>query len=140
MLAIQAHTLDTIFNELARRSSANMVEGYGEAAERYMRLALKAQSQCRTTIEALAEMKNPKPVAFVQQANIASGPQQVNNGISTPTRADTGTRAGESENAQNGLLEKQPRADPLDRGTTSTATPSHPKMATLDPIDRTPNG
>src|ERR1017187_1007026 len=87
MLAIQAHTLDTIFNELARRSSANMVEGYGEAAERYMRLALKAQSQCRATIETLAEMKNPKPVAFVQQANIANGPQQVNNeSFQTSTR------------------------------------------------------
>jgi transposase InsO family protein len=44
-----------------------------------MRLALKAQSQCRATVEALAEMKNPKPVAYVQQANIANGPQQVNN-------------------------------------------------------------
>jgi hypothetical protein len=78
-LAIQAHTLDTIFNELARRSAANVGE-YMEAAERYMRLALKAQSQCRATIETLAEIKNPKPVAFVQQANIANGPQQVNNG------------------------------------------------------------
>ena len=31
-------------------------------------------------MEALAEMKNPHPVAFVKQANIAHGPQQVNNG------------------------------------------------------------
>jgi len=44
-----------------------------------MRPVLKAQSQCRTTIETLSEMKNPKPVAFVQQANIANEPQQVNN-------------------------------------------------------------
>src|ERR1017187_7567322 len=78
MLAIQAHTLDTIFNELARRSSTNL-GGYLEAADRYMRLALKAQSQCRATIETLAEIKNPRPVAFVNQANIANGPQQVNN-------------------------------------------------------------
>ena len=25
-------------------------------------------------------MKNPQPIAFVKQANIANGPQQVNNG------------------------------------------------------------
>jgi hypothetical protein len=65
MLAIQAHTLDTIFNELARRSWANVDGGYMEAGERYMRLALKAQSQCRTTIETLAEMKNPKPAGRI---------------------------------------------------------------------------
>jgi hypothetical protein len=41
----------------------------------------KPQAQCRATIEALAEIKNPRPVAFVKQANIAQGPQQVNNRI-----------------------------------------------------------
>jgi hypothetical protein len=44
-----------------------------------MRLALKAQSQCRATLETLVNIKNPRPVAFVQQANIANGPQRVNN-------------------------------------------------------------
>lgn len=73
ILTIQAHTLDTVFKELARRSCANLGE-YMDAAERYMRLALKAQSQCRATIETLAEIKHPKPVAFVHQANIATGP------------------------------------------------------------------
>ena len=29
--------------------------------------------------ETLAVIKNPQPVAFVRQANIANGPQQVNN-------------------------------------------------------------
>jgi hypothetical protein len=49
-----------------------------------MRLALKAQSQCRATIETLAEIKNPQPVAFVQQADVAHGPQQINNGPTAP--------------------------------------------------------
>jgi hypothetical protein len=44
-----------------------------------MRLALKAQSQCRATLETAAAMKNSQPVAFVRQANVAHGPQQVNN-------------------------------------------------------------
>lgn len=87
MLIAQAHALDEIFASLARRSHANMGSGYLDAAERYMRLALKAQSQCRTTLETLAEIKNPRPVAFVRQANIAHGPQQVNNGMEPVTHA-----------------------------------------------------
>lgn len=87
MLIAQAHTLDALFSNLARRSVANMHAGHGEAADRYMRFALKAQSQCRTTVETLAEIKNPRPVAFVKQANISNGPQQVNNGIPAPAHA-----------------------------------------------------
>ena len=34
MLAIQAHTLDTIFNELAARAHANTGGGYLDAADR----------------------------------------------------------------------------------------------------------
>jgi len=45
------------------------------------RLAFKAQSRCRATNETLAEIKNPPSVAFVPQANIAAGHQQVNNGV-----------------------------------------------------------
>jgi hypothetical protein len=41
---------------------------YLDAADKYMRLALKAQSQCRTTVEALGELKNLQPVAFIHQA------------------------------------------------------------------------
>ena len=54
-------------------------------ADRYMRLALKAQGQCRATVETLALLKNP-PV-FARQANIAGGAQLVNNGTIQPTRA-----------------------------------------------------
>ncbi len=80
MLIAKAHSLDAIFNALLRRASANAESGYTQAAETYMRLGLKAQAQCRATIEALVNMKNPRPVAYVQQTNIAQGPQQVNNG------------------------------------------------------------
>ena len=50
-----------------------------QAAETYVRLALKAQAQCRATLETLATIKNP-PVVYARQANIAAGRQQVNNG------------------------------------------------------------
>ena len=72
------------------------------AGETYLRLALKAQAQCRTTWESLAEIKNPRAVAFVRQANIAHGPQQVNNG--TVASQDAPTRAEKSENQSIELL------------------------------------
>src|SRR6266498_1544147 len=81
MLTAQAHTLDVLFNTLARRAAGRE---YLAQYEAFMRLALKAQSQCRTTVETLAAIKNPQTVAFVRQANIAAGPQQVNNGIAAP--------------------------------------------------------
>jgi len=37
------------------------------------KLALRARSQCLATLEALAEMKRPKSVAYVGQATIAHG-------------------------------------------------------------------
>ncbi|PTT86605.1 hypothetical protein DBR42_13360, partial [Pelomonas sp. HMWF004] len=67
LLTAQALALNTIFGELARRSAINMGE-YLDASERYMRLALKAQGQCRATLETLAAIKNP-PVVFAKQAN-----------------------------------------------------------------------
>ena len=42
-----------------------------------MKLALKAQSQCRTTLDSLASIKNP--AVNLRQTNIAHN-QQVNNG------------------------------------------------------------
>lgn len=79
MLLTQAHTLDCLFGKMTRKAAINMAE-YPEAFERYMRLGLKAQSQCRATLEALILAKNPPNVAFVKQANYAAGHQQVNNG------------------------------------------------------------
>ena len=80
MLLSQAHALDALFSNLARRAHGNMVEGYGDAAERYMKLALRAQSQCTRTLETLSAIKNP-PVVFARQMNVSNGPQQVNNGV-----------------------------------------------------------
>ena len=74
MLANQAMTLDAIFNNMAQRSRSQ--ETF-KGVEVLMRLALKAQAQVRSTAEALALLKNPMP--YIKQANIANGPQQVNN-------------------------------------------------------------
>ncbi|MFO0734215.1 MAG: hypothetical protein U0361_25275 [Nitrospiraceae bacterium] len=95
MLLSQAHALEAIFVNLARRATK---QEYVRQWETYMRIALKAQSQCRATLEALSEIKHPRSVAFIQQANLTSGPQQVNNG----TDSATSTRTGAGAHAQAG--------------------------------------
>src|SRR6267154_1966063 len=107
-----------------------------------MRLALKAQSQCRTTIETLAEIKNPRPVAFVKQANIAdnqqinTGPQQSNELIDQYAQAHTGAR--EIKNRPNELLEAQ-HGKRLDTGTAGEPGSIDSHLAALGAINRTEN-
>ena len=74
MLVNQAMTLDAIFNDMAQRSGK---QDTFKGIEVLMRLALKAQAQARSTAEALALLKNPMP--YIKQANMTTGPQQVNN-------------------------------------------------------------
>jgi hypothetical protein len=75
-LLCQARTLDRLFNLFVRRACH---EGTPEYRELEFRIAFRAQSQYRATLSTLAAIKNPARVAFVNQANITSGPQQVNN-------------------------------------------------------------
>lgn len=82
MLIAQAHILDELFNRHARIA---IRQDRLLQCEANFRIALKAQAQCRATLETLAAIKNP-PIVFAKQANIANGPQQVNNGISASTR------------------------------------------------------
>jgi hypothetical protein len=99
----QAHALQAIFVELARQAAFQVKgEGWFPNYEAHMRLALKAQSNCRATLETLAAMKNP-PMVFARQANIAQGPQQVNNGMMPAGEPRAG--AGKTEKPQNKLLE-----------------------------------
>jgi len=130
MMTAQAAALNAIFLELARRSGMNMGE-YIQAAETYMRLALKAQAQCRATLETLANIKNP-PVAYVRQANIANGPQQVNNNMSN-------SDASNQEYPPNELLETE-NGKRLDPGTAGAAIGSDPAMETMGAIDRATDG
>lgn len=75
LLAAQAITLDSMFTELARRAALNMGE-YLDAAERYGRLALKAQSNCRATVEALAKLHQPREQT-VRHVHVNEGGQAV---------------------------------------------------------------
>lgn len=116
MLAVQATTLDTIFNALARKA-ANCLESHPDATERYLRMALKAQGQCRATVETLAAVKFG-PVVFARQANINNGgQQQVNNGgaaAAPASRPRTRARGKKGHGGANELLESGGHGQRLD--------------------------
>ena len=107
MLAAQAVALNAMFGELARVGKANMFNA-PEYADRYLRLAFKAQGQSRATLETLAAIKNP-PVVYARQANISHGPQQVNNGPAphavNAAQACASAHPGETAFRPNELLE-----------------------------------
>ncbi|OGS93306.1 MAG: hypothetical protein A2061_06490 [Gallionellales bacterium GWA2_59_43] len=121
MLMNQAGALQTLFARLTERA---MAQERMPHIEGFMRMALRAQSQCRATLETLAAIKNP-PVVFAKQANInhGSGNQQVNNGTpapGNPSTTRTGVRAheGKTINQPNELLEVQHGGKTLDTRTT----------------------
>jgi hypothetical protein len=102
------------------------------------RLALKAQGQCRATLETLAVIKNPTMV-FARQANIAHGPQQVNNGPVQLRALREEARARENAQfAPNELLVAHGKR--LDLGATRPTSAGDPALAAVDAIDRPTDG
>ena len=124
MLYGQAMTLQTMFTSLARSAASETGLKQYQAK---MTFALKAQAQCRATLEALAEIKNPRPVSFVKQANISSGPQQVNNNGTAATGQGEASPAGEKEVSQSKLLEAQ-HGNYLDTGAQGAAGRVNPHL------------
>lgn len=138
MLVGQATALQSIFTSLAKRAVHQ--EGMGNYVS-FLTLALKAQAQSRATISALVDLKHPRQVAFVNQANISNGPQQVNNGSFDPgdlRSARTRTRAREKQNQANELLESH-HDNTLDEGTSGTAGSAHQNLATVGAVNRPKN-
>ena len=126
MLAHQALTLDAIFNNMAQRSHKQ--ETF-KGIEVLMRLALKAQAQARSTAEALALLKNPMP--YIKQANMTTGPQQVNNTYAgTPSHSGIQSGAGNSRSEPNKLLEAD-HGQRLDIGAQAAAGRANQKLETV---------
>jgi len=71
MLMNQATALQALFVRLSEKAVG---ERFMPNLEGFMRLALRAQSQCRATLETLAAIKNP-PIVYARQANVTTGPQ-----------------------------------------------------------------
>jgi hypothetical protein len=134
MLAHQALTLDAIFNDLAQRSRK---QDTFKGIEVLLRLALKAQAQSRSTAEAIAVLKNPMP--YIKQANMTTGPQQVNNSYAgTPSHTGIQSGAGNSQTEQNKLLEAD-HGQRLDIGAQAAAGRVNQVLETVGAVHRASN-
>ena len=133
MLMNQATALQALFSQLtARGMGSNQIPNF----EANMRMALRAQSQCRATLETLATIKNP-PVILAKQANIAHT-QQVNNGVPSAevAPARTRTRGKKSIQANELITEGAQHGTTLDSGRPGAAICVNQKQGTVEPIDR----
>ena len=127
MLANQLLTLDVMFHSLAQRSGRQ--ENF-KGIEVLMRLALKAQAQARSTAEALALLKNPMP--YIKQANMTTGPQQVNNTYAgTPSHSGIQSGAGNFQSEPNKLLGEADHGQRLDIGAAAATGRVNQKLAAL---------
>ena len=120
LLLSQAHTLDALFNSLVMKG---LNQSHMPHYESFLRLAYKAQSQCRSTLQTLSDIKNPS-VVYAKQANITNGNQQINNGVSAP-------RTQENQNYSNELLTELPN-EALDKRRTVEAIPVNSELAAVE--------
>ena len=132
MLTNQAMTLDAIFNDMAQRSGRQ--ESY-KGIEVLMRLALKAQAQARSTAEALALLKNPMP--YIRQANMTTGPQQVNNTYAGTSEHSARAQAGavNFQSEPNKLLEAD-HDQQLDIGAQATTGRANQALEAVGAVHR----
>jgi len=138
-LLAQAHTLDALFNKLV---TAGLQKTDLTQFDALLRIALKAQSQCRATLETLSDIKNPKSIAFVKQANIAAGNQQVNNGAPSPVEQSAFSKhyahAGKNESEPNELL-KEITHETVDSRGAAAAGATNSQVETVGAIHRRTN-
>lgn len=132
MLAAQIVSLNAMFANLALRAhQAELLDPF----ERYLRLALKAQAQCRATAETLAVMRNP-PV-FAKQANVVNGPQQVNQ--TAYLTATDGSRARAGDGSEPIKVLGEGHGERLDTGATGRAGAGYLALAPVAAFDGTAN-
>ncbi|WP_218509750.1 hypothetical protein [Variovorax sp. dw_308] len=142
MLASQAVALNAVFSDLARRACKKF-DGNLPDAERLLRLALKAQSQCRATFESIAVIQNPGPV-FAHQANIAHGAQQVNN-MSSAFPTDLASQRARKKKKKVGGVELITHeegnnvVEQMDTGAARRAGKGNSDLVAVDSVDRPAN-
>lgn len=119
----QAVALQTLFVRLTERA---MGQQFRDGMESFLKLALRAQNQSRMTFETLATVKNP-PVVYARQANVTTGPQQINNGLTAGAR--------DIQNEQNKLLE-QTNGERLEPGATGETIGSNPPLEAVGAVHR----
>lgn len=140
MLYAQAQALQSMFMSFSRRA---LKQEYQKNLEGFFRMALKAQNQCRMTLETLANIKNP-PVVIARQANINNGgQQQINNGTAQRpggiaeqyAQARPGAHAAKPQPDQTELLEVSD-GQRLDTRAPGAASRTDPQLATVGEVHR----
>lgn len=133
MLIAQAYTLDSIFNNMARRAFNSKSL---EVMEKMMGMSMKAQSQCRTTLQTLVDVKYPRTATFIKQANIANQ-QQVNNGVPSSSRPPAGDIPGDRTNQL--LTDGSGHGQTVDGRGAGTTISVDKELAAVGKIDRAKN-
>lgn len=127
MLVGQATALQTIFTSLARKAAVQQSLPHYQT---YMGLALKAQAQSRTAISALVDLKHPKQSSYIGQANLTTGPQQINNVI------QANSQIVDAQNPPNQLSERSHELH-QNPGAQSLEGKANSKLETMGAVDRT---
>jgi hypothetical protein len=130
MLMHQATALQAVFSRLTERG---LTSTHPATMELMLRFGLRAQAQCRATLETLANVKNP-PVIYARQANVTTGPQQVNNGVSHAP-AESGDKGISPIKLSREIHELRPN-----RRTPALESRADTPLATVGTIDGAPNG
>ena len=130
MLTGQAVALQSMFTEMATRAAEQTQLKHYQA---FFNMAMKAQAQSRSTIQALVELKYPRQVVITKQANISHGHQQVNNGQLSGQYAHARPHAQEIPIESNELLEvgNDTTGERLDTRATQSAIREDQAMATV---------
>lgn len=127
MLWNQAVTLEQLFVRLVERATN---QTHADHYDRLFRLALRAQNQSRSTLQALADLRSPKSHVFAKQANVANN-QQINHAPSFEAPCSE-----KSQNEQNELLEDRPNEQWLDTGTTRPTGSSNSELEAMGAFHR----
>ena len=130
MLTGQAVMLQGMFAEMALRAAEQTQLKHYQA---FFSMAMKAQAQSRSTIQALVELKYPRQVVITKQANISHGHQQVNYGQLSGQYAHARPHAQEIPIESNELLEvgNDTTGERLDTRATQSAIREDQAMATV---------
>lgn len=127
MLWDQAVTLQQMFVRLIERAEQ---QNLADHHTKLLQLALRAQTQSRATLQALADLRTPRSHVFARQANVAQN-QQINH-MESPASPDS----DKTQIEQNELLEGHASEQRLDTGTTSSTGTGNPAMETVGAFHR----
>lgn len=134
MLMSQAVALQAIFTKLAVRAMGSTGQDQLQCT---LGLALRAQSGSRATLQTLGELKHPRQATFVRQANIAQGPQQVNNRVAmTPLAPSMPARAQEEVPNSTNKLSGTRHELLEDTRAAGQAIAGYPVMAAVEKVHR----